>query len=225
MSCDNSNVRTTAGTVIGISAGVPATCDAAGFAALTYTAIGEITDFGEFGRVYAVVTHVAVAGRSTTKRKGSYNEGTADLQLALDRSDAGQIIARQALASDASYAFRLIHQDGTIDYLSGQVVSFTTNVGGPDQILSGALSVELEHIVNVTGFAATYTLTYTAGANGSLLGTSPQTVALGADGGPVAAVANTGFVFDDWSDGSTANPRVDYNVTANKTVTANFVAE
>src|SRR4029077_19487017 len=68
----------------------------------------------------------------------------------------------------------------------------------------------------------TYTLTYTAGANGSISGTSPQTVNHGANGTPVTAVPNTGYHFINWSDASTANPRTDTNVTANVNVTANF---
>src|SRR5678815_2866868 len=68
----------------------------------------------------------------------------------------------------------------------------------------------------------TYTLTYTAGPNGSISGTSPQTVNHGASGSPVTAVPNTGYHFVNWSDASTANPRTDMNVTANISVTANF---
>ena len=68
----------------------------------------------------------------------------------------------------------------------------------------------------------TYTLTYTAGANGTITGTSPQTVNHGASGTAVTAVPNTGYHFVNWSDGSTANPRTDSNVTANISVTANF---
>ena len=78
--------------------------------------------------------------------------------------------------------------------------------------------------INVTANFAinTYTLTYTAGANGSITGTSPQTVNYGADGTAVTAVPATGYHFVNWSDASTANPRTDTNVTANVTVTANF---
>ena len=68
----------------------------------------------------------------------------------------------------------------------------------------------------------TYTLTYTAGANGSITGTSPQTVNHGADGTPVTAVPNTGYHFVDWSDGVLTAARTDTNVTANVSVTANF---
>ncbi|MGJ8653633.1 MAG: carbohydrate-binding protein [Opitutaceae bacterium] len=67
-----------------------------------------------------------------------------------------------------------------------------------------------------------YTLTYTAGVNGSISGTSPQTVAQGGNGTAVTAVADTGYSFVNWSDGSTANPRTDTNVTSDVTVTATF---
>jgi hypothetical protein len=68
----------------------------------------------------------------------------------------------------------------------------------------------------------TYTLTYTAGANGTISGTSPQTVNHGSDGSAVKAVPDTGYQFVDWSDGSSENPRTDENVTADTSVTANF---
>ena len=68
----------------------------------------------------------------------------------------------------------------------------------------------------------TYTLTYTAGANGGITGTTPQTVNHGASGTAVTAVPTSGYHFVNWSDASTANPRTDTNVTANISVTANF---
>ncbi len=72
---------------------------------------------------------------------------------------------------------------------------------------------------------ATYTLTYTAGANGSITGTSPQTINSGSDGTAVTAVPDTGYHFVNWSDALTANPRTDTNVTTNISVTANFEAD
>ena len=79
---------------------------------------------------------------------------------------------------------------------------------------------------NITVLASfainTYTLTYNAGANGSISGTSPQTVNYNSSGTPVSAVPNGGYHFVNWSDASTANPRTDTGVTANITVTANF---
>jgi photosystem II stability/assembly factor-like uncharacterized protein len=65
-------------------------------------------------------------------------------------------------------------------------------------------------------------LTYTAGSNGSIAGTSPQSVEIGQDGTTVTAIPNQGFHFVDWNDGSTANPRTDANIQANIAVTASF---
>jgi photosystem II stability/assembly factor-like uncharacterized protein len=65
-------------------------------------------------------------------------------------------------------------------------------------------------------------LTYTAGVNGSIAGTSPQTVEIGQDGTAVTAIPNAGYRFVSWSDGSTANPRMDSSVSANVSVTASF---
>ncbi|MFA5000983.1 MAG: GLUG motif-containing protein [Candidatus Paceibacterota bacterium] len=69
-----------------------------------------------------------------------------------------------------------------------------------------------------------YTLTYTAGDNGSITGDSPQTVLRSADGSAVTAVPATGYQFVSWSDDSTANPRTDTSITANVSVTATFEA-
>ena len=67
-----------------------------------------------------------------------------------------------------------------------------------------------------------YTLTYAAGAGGSISGTSPQTVDHGSDGTLVTAVPNTGYHFTSWSDGILTAARTDTNVTDDITVTANF---
>lgn len=78
--------------------------------------------------------------------------------------------------------------------------------------------------VNVTASfsAESYTLTYNTGVNGSLTGTTSQTVNHGGSGVAVTAEPDSGYVFVDWSDGETDNPRTDTNVTGNISVTANF---
>ena len=93
----------------------------------------------------------------------------------------------------------------------------STNNPRTDTAVTASLSVTANFAIN------TYTLTYSAGANGILTGTTSQTLIHGSDGSAVTAVPNSGYAFADWSDGSTANPRTDSNVTANFAVTANFV--
>lgn len=68
-----------------------------------------------------------------------------------------------------------------------------------------------------------FTLTYAAGANGSVVGASPQVVDAGNSGSPVTAVSNINYRFLSWSDGVLTATRMDTNVGDNITVTANFV--
>lgn len=70
-----------------------------------------------------------------------------------------------------------------------------------------------------------YILNYDAGDNGILSGTERQFVAENGSGSAIQAVADSGFVFDQWSDGVLTAVRTDIDVTNNVSVTANFVAE
>ena len=98
-------------------------------------------------------------------------------------------------------------------------VNWSDGVATPsrtDGNVANNISVTANFAVN------TCTLTYTAGANGTISGTSPQTVNYGASGSAVTAVPNTGFRFVNWSDGVATPSRTDANVTNNISVTANF---
>lgn len=70
-----------------------------------------------------------------------------------------------------------------------------------------------------------YTLTYAAGAGGTISGTTPQTLNAGGSGTAVTAQPDAGFHFAYWSDGSTVNPRTDIAVSANLSVAASFAAD
>lgn len=136
-------VRTSAGTTLHISASQPATYDASGYNALSWTILGEITDLGEFGREYALVTHNPVANRGTVKKKGSFNEGAMALQLGLDTDDAGQILAKAALLSDNDYSIKITTQNGDKYFCQSQVMNFKVAVGGVDTITAASINLEL----------------------------------------------------------------------------------
>lgn len=140
-----SNVFTSAGTTLGISAVLPATYTSTAFALLTFTDVGEITDIGEFGREYALATHNPLGDRRTVKRKGSYNDGALTMSLGRVPSDAGQALLLTARDDDDSYAFVVTLQDGTKQYFSGQVMSYTTSVGSVDQITGASVMVEIDN--------------------------------------------------------------------------------
>jgi beta-glucanase (GH16 family) len=71
---------------------------------------------------------------------------------------------------------------------------------------------------------SSYSLAYKAGPNGNVDGVGSQNVAPGGTGTAVTAVADSGYYFIGWSDGSSANPRTESNVASNISVTAIFEA-
>ena len=143
-----SNVFTSAGTLYSVSAGEPATYDSAGFGALVYTDVAEVTDLGEYGPTYEVVTHNPLDTRRTVKRKGTVNDGALTMQLGRDPSDAGQAILIDGVdgsAKDTVHSHKVTLQDGTIQYVTGQIYSYTTNVGSINQITGASVTIELDN--------------------------------------------------------------------------------
>jgi len=90
---------------------------------------------------------------------------------------------------------------------------------------TGNLFVDTRKIINNEQSplpVLSYTLTYTGGSGGTITGASSQTIVSGGNGTAITAVPNNYYRFTNWSDGLTTNPRVDNNITANKSITANF---
>ncbi|MFA5644708.1 MAG: FISUMP domain-containing protein [Patescibacteria group bacterium] len=85
-----------------------------------------------------------------------------------------------------------------------------------DSDVSGDITVTASFSINV------YTLSYSAGSNGSVTGTTTQTVNYGLDGTAVTAVPSSDYYFLEWSDNSTDNPRTDTSISADITVSAIF---
>ena len=141
-------VRTSAGTTLRVTASAPATFNSAGYTTLFSTSpvpalVGEITDLGEFGREYALVTHMPVGNRGTQKFKGSFNEGTITLSLGLDTDDAGQIIMKAASISDNDYSFMVTTQNGDKYFFRAQIMSWKAGVGSVDSITTATATLEI----------------------------------------------------------------------------------
>lgn len=71
-------VYTSAGSTLRVLAAAPATFDPTGYNALVMTLVGEITDLGEFGREYALVTFTRIArDRCIAVRRPAYRKAPA----------------------------------------------------------------------------------------------------------------------------------------------------
>jgi hypothetical protein len=122
------------GSTLSISAGVPATFDAAGFGALSYTVIKELTDIGMIGGDTSIINHNPVNENTTYKLKGSRDPGQLAIKGAYAPTDPGQILVKAADASNAFYALKMVLQNGTIFYTQALITGFKVGVGGQSQI-------------------------------------------------------------------------------------------
>ena len=114
------------------------------------------------------------------------------------------------ITADTGYSIADVFVDGVS---VGAVGSYTFTNVTTDFTISASFAID------------SYTLTYTAGADGTISGTTPQTVNHDADGTLVTAVPNTGYHFVSWSDGYPTAARTDLNVIASKSVTASFAID
>jgi len=112
-----------------------------------------------------------------------------------------------------------------------QTCYLKNNIGFIDKINIENIIVECRPIYSSIGSGGSssrssvrgpYILNYLANSNGSLTGTSSQTVDYNTSGTSVTATPDVGYHFSSWSDGVLTATRTDENVVANLSVTANF---
>jgi len=119
-------IEALSGATVAISATLPATYDAAGYGAttITYTAIGQIENFGNHGVTATVTEFTPIDTAVVAKIKGSKNYGSMDLTLGALPSDAGQDIVETAAESSAHYTIKITYADTSIHYLDVLVFKF-----------------------------------------------------------------------------------------------------
>ena len=176
----------------------------------TSTANGEIrsdseiiinpdTLFNESGDI--LITAEGITAYTITFVAGSNGSITGDLvQFVSLGQSSTQVIA----VADSGYAFTGWSDGGT----------------NPDKVVTNPSG----NLTLTANFADVYTVTFTAGVNGTIMGDLSQTIVSGDDTSIVYAIPINGYKFVNWSDGNTNPFRVLTNVTASQALTANFTA-
>jgi hypothetical protein len=118
------------GSKIYVCASLPATYNKAGYTALTWSLIGEVTNIGEYGRDYDIIEHTPIDTRVTQSLKGNYKYGNLSVSFGSVPADAGQVIMLAASKSDNDYSFKIERTDGDIDAFTGKVSTFKPTVNG-----------------------------------------------------------------------------------------------
>lgn len=137
---------TGAGTCLSVSAAAPATHDSAGFAALTWTQVGELESIGEFKINHATVTFANLCTGKTSVKKGAEDAVTVPVVVALDRDDAGQTLLTTARKSlTLIYSFKILEANGDIVYFRAQVMSeVITGGAGVNDVKKGGYDLGVQ---------------------------------------------------------------------------------
>jgi hypothetical protein len=153
-----------------------------------------------------------------------------DLYVAGDFFDAGGVPAADSVAKWNGSSWSALGSKSTGDGAfngAGRTLVFSGNdlyAGGGFQNVGGNLASDF---VAKWTFSApsTPTLTYTAGAGGSIVGSATQSVASGSDGTTVTATPSAGYHFVSWSDGLLTAIRRDTSVFNDTAVSAAFALD
>ncbi|MFA5900351.1 MAG: hypothetical protein WC829_14710 [Hyphomicrobium sp.] len=126
----HTSVASITDTTYAISAGLPATYDAAGYGAttITYTTIGKVSQFTPYGSKRPVNKFQPIAG-AVEKTKGSPDYGDGDMQMGDIPADGGQVILKAAEASANHYSMKVTYSDGEVHYLDVIVASWELSGG------------------------------------------------------------------------------------------------
>ena len=192
------------------------------------TVQGNLTAGGVFtaqGEVVIALNHAPVAVNDAyTTAEDTLLTVTAPGVLTNDTDvDVGTTLTASLMAGPL-YGMLTLNADGSFTYTpaAGYVGpdSFTYKVND-GQAYSNVATV------SITVTQVTRAVTFVAGAGGTLTGTTSQTVNLYGSTAPVTAEPNPGYHFVNWTGAggfsSTSNPLTVSNVTADLTITANFV--
>ena len=134
------NVVSGSGSKLYVSVALPATYTKAGYAALTWVLVSNVTNVGEYGREYDLIEHAPIDTRVKQQIKGNFSEGSLGIVFGSVPADAGQVIMLAAAKSDNNYSFKIEKTDGGIDAFTGKVTKAkpTVNSGA---IISVAANV------------------------------------------------------------------------------------
>jgi hypothetical protein len=129
-----------------ISLGAPATLDAAGFAAKTYTQIKGITNIPDFGAVTEVVTIQPLEDGFDTKSKGFTNYGSQAFEAGFLEGDAGQLLVQQGADGAnkfSTHSMEIEYSNGAKRYYICQVFGYSESVGSANSTIMINFNVEI----------------------------------------------------------------------------------
>jgi hypothetical protein len=189
----------------------------------TVTDVSSTTPDGTYGPGTAISLTVAFSEPVTVT-------GTPQLLLETGATDAVAVCSAGKAAATLTFLYTVAIGDESPDLDCAGTTALRLNGGSIRDAAGNDADLALPtpaapHSLGANSnlvIAMVHTVTAVAGAHGRVEGALVQTVLHGGSGTPLAAVADFGYVFEHWSDGSTVNPRTPQNVLADGQWEAQF---
>jgi len=214
------------GTYLKTCLGEPTTFDVAGYQALTWLEVDDVVNIGAGGGSADTQEYTPLKSGTKVKRAGAISYTDRAIQMGNHTgSDTTQQLLKagfDGVHKGKVFSWAIHFVDGTIHYFTATITSFADEQLEANTFMFANVTVAPTTPIVVRAGTDLWTLTYTANANGSIVGDAVQVVEDGEDGVAVYAAPAALYEFVSWSDASTENPRTDTNVTANITVSATF---
>ena len=135
------------GTCVAVSSVAPATDDAAGYAALTWTENWqEVTSYGNVGPSAALTEYKTVCNGEVHRRPASKDYGTMSISAANVETDENQILLQNAIdATPVSPVYvRLTLSTGAIRYFKAFPGSLQDEIGDADSMLMTTVELAVD---------------------------------------------------------------------------------
>jgi hypothetical protein len=129
-----------------LSLGEPATVDAAGFAAKTYTEVKGVTTIPTFGATTEVVPINPLADGFTSKSKGFTNYGSQSFEAGFIEGDAGQALVEQGadgVNKFSNHSMKIEYSNGAVRYYVCQIFGYNETVGAANSTIMLGFNVEI----------------------------------------------------------------------------------
>ena len=135
------------GSCMAFSAAAPATEDAAGYAAATWTASTEVESIGEIGPENEVITFKTVCDGLTHKRLGATDYGSQSIVLLFDSGNAAQGILSSGARNKTKVWCRETLATGDVFYYGSYVAKTKVAVGGSGDMIKMNTDLAIDGVV------------------------------------------------------------------------------
>lgn len=116
----------TIGVTLSLSASQPVSYDGAGYAALSYTKVGNIGNIGELTDEWQSDEFKDLESGATKTAKTFRNTPNIQLTIGYNKDNTGQQLLETAFAdADNDYSVKVAYPDGEVDYFQVKVMKLT----------------------------------------------------------------------------------------------------